>query len=225
MRRASASRRAASELRGRGQERVIQCADGSSRRTSAEALRLAGLCESDLVSCELDSAALDAAEAQAAWNRALRLLAYRERSRAEISTRLAEDGYPLAVTEGVIARCADEGYVDDSRFAEAFVRAKLAAGWGRRRIVHGLEASGITPEMAMCAVNGLVNEADEIVRARAVVSRIDTTTRAGAGRAMRKLLHRGYAYDAALTAIRSDPDDIDEGASELPPCDRTASQA
>lgn len=188
--------------RSSSRERVVVHGDGLCRRTSADVLRIAGIQDGDVVAPGLCAAAIVACEPEAAWNRAMRLVSYRERSRAEIAQRLTDDGYPVPAIEQVLTRLADAGYLDDARFADTYVRSKRASGWGRRRIACGLGTRGVSSDIAAHILDAHVPEADEVTRARAAVARLDTTTRTGTTRALRKLVSRGFTYDAARAALR-----------------------
>ena len=49
--------------------------------------------------------------------------------------------------ETIIARLVKERFVDERRYAAAYVREKMScSGWGRRRIEMGLRAKGIPQE-------------------------------------------------------------------------------
>ena len=192
--------------RSRCRERVIVYADGSSRRTSADALRLVGIRDGDTVSQEHLATTLGPSELTAAWNRAMRLLSYRERSCGELAGRLTEDGYPELVIGHVLGRLTEAGYLDDVRFADGYVQTKRTSGWGRRRIARGLAARGVAPDLAGHALDAHAPEDDEIARARAVIANLDTTTHPGAARAVRRLVSRGFAYDTARAALMDEPD-------------------
>ncbi|HET6498354.1 MAG TPA: RecX family transcriptional regulator [Coriobacteriia bacterium] len=176
---------------------------------------MAGIRDGDAATQELLTAAIEASEPLAAWNRAIRLLGYRERSRGELTARLEEDGYPQPIIDQTLARLVQEAYLDDARFADAYVRAKRAAGWGRRRITGGLATRGVAPDIAARALDTHAPENEEAVRARDAIAGIDTATRPGAARAMRRLVTRGFSYDTARSALRQERDA--SGATAVPP--------
>lgn len=64
----------------------------------------------------------------------------------ETVTEVKETGEQLCVgdIEQIVATLKSEKFVDDSRFANAYVRDKLNLnGWGRSKIVYGLRSLGI----------------------------------------------------------------------------------
>lgn len=85
----------------------------------------------------------DAAEALAR-----RLLATRDRSRAELTRRLLRAGAPAGVAARVAAGAASRGWADDSRLADSLVRRSLERGYGGRRLSADLRARGVDREVA-----------------------------------------------------------------------------
>ncbi len=74
---------------------------------------------------------------------ALRLLEYRARSRQELEQRLRRRGAPPDVIEQVLARLAQQGYVNDEQFAKQWAESRVRTGHGKRRIAVELRAKGI----------------------------------------------------------------------------------
>lgn len=171
------------------------------RRTSSATLRLAGVKDGDVLPADELNDLLDASEPEAAMNRALHLLGHRERSRAELETRLNEDGYPAAVAAEVLDRLVGYEYLDDERFANDFAGSKRAAGWGRRRIERALLEKGVDPETVVTVLDVHVPVEGEEHRAATLISQLDLSAPAACGKALRKLVSRGFSYDAARTAV------------------------
>ena len=57
-----------------------------------------------------------------------RLCAVRERCTSEVSERLHREEFPEGVVEEAVAWAVRCGFIDDARFADVFVRSRLAAG-------------------------------------------------------------------------------------------------
>jgi regulatory protein len=97
--------------------------------------------------------------------RALRLLARREHSRAELARKLA----PHAESPAALAALLDElslaKQLSDERFAESRARA-LARKYGTARIRHDLAQKGIAKHLVQA-----VSAEDERERARAILAR------------------------------------------------------
>lgn len=137
--------------------------------------------------------------------RALRLLARREHSRAELSRKLA----PRAESPGALAALLDaleqRKQLSDARYAEARVR-QLSRKYGAARIRQDLKASGVGAEII-----GGVSEEGELERARAILDRkyrFPATTREERAKRMRFLQSRGFSNDVIfrLLSSRADPE-------------------
>ena len=74
---------------------------------------------------------------------ALRLLGLRDRSRRELETRLRQAGFESGVVGETLEWLAGLGYLDDRRFASAYVAEKQRGGWGPRKIRAELAAKGV----------------------------------------------------------------------------------
>ncbi|MBW6468539.1 MAG: regulatory protein RecX [Anaerosomatales bacterium] len=182
------------------------------RQTSVDALRIASVRDGDELAESEVTRLLDDAEPEAAMNRALRLLGHRERSTAELSDRLSQDGYPSPVVESVIAKLAGYGYVDDARFAEDYVRAKRASGWGRSRIARALSERGVDPQIASPLLESQLPETLEIDRACEAIKTLDVSERKGFEKGLRRLVSRGYSYEVARAALQQQKRDTrDQG--------------
>lgn len=74
----------------------------------------------------------------------LRLLARREHSRRELLDKLALRGFERKEVEPVIDGMAEQNWQNDDRFAECYVRQRIANGYGPMRIGYELQQRGIT---------------------------------------------------------------------------------
>ena len=80
-----------------------------------------------------------------ARQRALRRLARREHSEAELRVGLVRDGFPARVVDATLDRLRSEKYLDDAGFAERFARSRVAHhGLGRHRVSQALRARGVS---------------------------------------------------------------------------------
>ncbi len=83
---------------------------------------------------------------------AIRLLARREYSRAELERRLASKGHAAETIAEALDALADEGLQSDARFAEVFVRSRIARGQGPIKIRAELGERGIDRELGRAAL-------------------------------------------------------------------------
>ncbi|MBF7053894.1 regulatory protein RecX [Halomonas sp. KAO] len=77
---------------------------------------------------------------------ALRLLARREYSRAELAERLAARGHAPADIDECLDELAAQGLQSDTRFAESFLRSRLFRGQGPVKIRLEMARRGLDPE-------------------------------------------------------------------------------
>jgi regulatory protein len=102
----------------------------------------------------------------------LRLLTARARTRAELSGQLTKRGYPDDIRDRVLDRLAAAGLVDDTDFAEEWVRSRRAkAGKSKRALAVELQTKGVDNDVITSALDGLGADAEreraeQLVRAR-----------------------------------------------------------
>ena len=145
---------------------------------------------------------------------AYRYLSPRERTQAEMRAHLQGKGIDERDTERSIRALAEQGHLDDGRFARLFVQDKRELDqWGADRIRQVLLARGLDPDVAEAALadhehaHGHEHEEDsggEIGRALAVLRRrfpSPSGDRRERERALGVLLRKGYDSDLALEAI------------------------
>lgn len=139
--------------------------------------------------------------------RALRHLARRDHSRAELTRKLALHGESVEV-ETVVARMSELGLQSDSRYAEAFVRSK-AARFGSTRLRSELARRGIERELIDEAIAGACVES-EAERARTVLRSRFPAAPADArdwARQARFLQTRGFAPDLIRKLLKEPHDE------------------
>lgn len=139
--------------------------------------------------------------------RALRLLAGREHSRAELEKKLAAH----EAEEGELQRALDEleakGFINEQRVVDSVLHRR-AARLGAGRVKQELQAKGIGAEAVAEAVEAL--RATEVARAREVWRKkfgeaaADT---AGRARQMRFLASRGFGTEAIRRVVTGGDED------------------
>jgi regulatory protein len=79
--------------------------------------------------------------------------AYQERCQEEVRMKLAERGIYGEQAEELISDLIEEGFLNEERFAKAFVTGKYGLKkWGRNKIIHELKFRKISPN---CIKSGL----------------------------------------------------------------------
>lgn len=139
--------------------------------------------------------------------RALRLLARREYSRAELGRKLAAHAGPEDDLDALLEDLQRRKLVSDERYAESRTHA-LSRKFGAARIAHELRAKGLDKGLAESAAAAA--RTTEVDRARAVWLRKFRTapaTREERARQMRFLQSRGFSFDAIRAVIRGAGED------------------
>ena len=134
--------------------------------------------------------------------RAIKLLARREHSRAELARKLAPLGTQEEI-DTVLADLAQSGLLSDARAAAAYVRTH-AARFGTARLRQTLRQKGIDSEVIAAEI-AASDAPDEMARARAVWARKFAAAPADAkewARQARFLQSRGFASDVIRKLLK-----------------------
>jgi regulatory protein len=160
---------------------------------------------------------------RSAKDRALGLLGYRARSRAELRHRLLRVGYEEEEVSDALNDLEAVGLIDDEKFARELAAHELERrGSGRRLAMAALRRAGVDAEVAERILDEIASgeeeaRAEELARARLgrLVGLDEETVRR---RLLSYLLRRGYegqvARAAARRAVAHSPA---EGESNIPP--------
>ena len=101
-------------------------------------------------------------------DRALRIIAARARSKAELRRALVRKGEEPELVDRAIDRLSAQGFLDDAAFAQSFTRHKvLGGGQSRRRVQAELARKGVSREVTDAAIDVVFEE--EQVDQRAIV--------------------------------------------------------
>ena len=136
---------------------------------------------------------------------ALRFLARREHSRAELRRKLAARACEGENVEGLLDDLASRGWLSDARFAEQAARAK-ARRYGPIKLAHYLRGRGVDEEaiaagLAAAGADGASSLA-AVWRARFGEPPADDRERS---RQVRFLQQRGFALEEVLRFLKSRP--------------------
>ena len=141
-------------------------------------------------------------EVERCYASGVRILKYRFNSTAELRRKLRAKGFDAPTINAALTRLTKEKWLDDERFAAAYVRSRVLKRKGRLRIRRELIHAGIEDEVIARAVGENVDKDDERERAVATArKRLPILIRRHGEQAARNkltvyLLHQGY--DAAL---------------------------
>jgi regulatory protein len=144
--------------------------------------------------------------AQHALELAYKALNRRDRTVAEIRWHLTGRGCDPDAIEGALAALAEQGYVDDERYAQRGAEDRRSLdGWGRERIARRLEEAGVpcaTIDAALAdrTADDELDAALAVLRGRFRTPPADDRDR---DRALGLLVRRGYELELAYDAIRA----------------------
>lgn len=137
---------------------------------------------------------------------ALRLLARREHSRLELTRKLLQRQLPKAVIETVLDEYQQQDWLSDERFAQAYTRQRIEAGYGLLRITGELSQRGVsenTDTLKAMTLQGWCDQAMQLRRKRFGLSDLGEQLEERL-RQMRFLQRRGFTQEQinfALDAI------------------------
>ena len=138
--------------------------------------------------------------------RALRLLARREHSRAELMRKLAPHAETAAKLDAVLDDLTVRGLLSDERYVDMRLRAR-AARLGDARLAYELRTQGVSEELVATALAGGESER---VRALGVWQRKFGALANDAGeraRQIRFLASRGFSAETIRRVVRGDFED------------------
>jgi len=148
----------------------------------------------------------DPAKRKDVHERALGLLAVRQRSRREIQRRLERAGFGPEEIGEELDRLQQVGLVDDEAFARVVVEHSFTTRREGRRVVAGrLISAGIAPDIVEAALDPVVGGEEERADALAVAKAAKLSSLppdAAYRRLYGMLARRGYAPDVAGRAAR-----------------------
>lgn len=144
---------------------------------------------------------------QKTYDRAVRYLSVRPRSREEVRRRLAQDEVDAEVIEAALDRLAEQGYLDDAEFARYWVasrqqfRPKGAAALRQELRQHGVEGEAVE-----AALEGFDPVAEAHKAAQPQAARLAVLAQSDPEGFRRKvsgfLLRRGFAYSVVQGVVR-----------------------
>jgi regulatory protein len=144
-----------------------------------------------------------------AYVNALKMLARRELSEAQVRQRLVRRGYAADDVDAAIEKLRAERALDDARVAETIARTQsLGRGRGKFRVRQEIEAAGIGRAVADHAVAEAFKDVDSNALLDAAIAR-RLRGRSGAvddrefKRLFRYLVGQGFESDRVLQALKA----------------------
>lgn len=154
---------------------------------------------------------------ETALNRAAALCARSEQAASDVRGKLLRWGLTPQQAQEVIDRLIDGGYLDDERYAHAFVNDKFKFnGWGRIKIAYQLRAKGISQDCIDEALTLIDDESYEQALLQLLTAKASTLRGKEPQQARAALLRfaTGRGYEPALCYRMTDniihnPNDFD----------------
>lgn len=114
-----------------------------------------------------------------------------EYSSGEILTRLSRRGVDYATARRIVSKLIENRFIDDARFARAFVKDKTEyARWGKRKVAASLAAKGIDRQT--------INDTIDLIDHERYISSLSTLLRAKASALHTDIASLDYATRGKL---------------------------
>ena len=141
---------------------------------------------------------------EAAYQKILRLLNYRDRTSHELAERLQKDGFSSRAICGALDRAMRLGLVDDARYCRNYIDQSFRAGKGRRMVENDLKRKGVSQADVLFYLSASVfEEENEEERAYQFLQKHPPRGKNIRESAFRKLVSKGYSINAASkSAVR-----------------------
>ncbi len=149
---------------------------------------------------------------ETAFSRAAARCSLRECCRSDFRRKFLEGGLSSSEAEAVLRRLEGEGYIDESRYARAFVHDKLAyEGWGRVKMCAALRLKGISDADISAACAEIDEEEYRGVLRRLVRQKrralTDSESPAARQKIVRFLASRGFEANFVFSELNLDIDE------------------
>lgn len=127
----------------------------------------------------------------------------REHSSFELSDKLDLYGFKTDIIDAVVARSQELKITSDERFMRGFIDARIARGWGRRKIEIELKRRGCDPTALLEYPDAYFSETGDLERAEALLARKSVPESRAFEKLVRHLMSKGFSYNTAAQAARS----------------------
>jgi SOS response regulatory protein OraA/RecX len=145
-----------------------------------------------------------------AYTTALRLLASRELSAAQLRAKLLRRRFEPDAVEAAIDTLSRDGSLDDGRVARAAARLEASVRHrGRARVVQRVRQLGIAPDVVQAAVAEVFADVDEAMLLDRALERrlrgaeLQSLDRRALSRLVRSLLSQGFSSPAIQARLRA----------------------
>ena len=137
---------------------------------------------------------------------ALKLLARRELSEAQVRERLARRGHASDAIDDAVARLREERAIDDARVAETIARREMGRRRGRNRVQLQVERAGIRKDVARRTVDNVFDSIeDEALLEASLAKRLRGRDAIADDRELKRLyrylIAQGFDHDRVVRAL------------------------
>lgn len=141
---------------------------------------------------------------EAAYQKILRLLNYRDRTSHELAERLQKDGFSSRATCGALDRATRLGLVNDARYCRNYIDQSFRAGKGRRVVENDLKRKGVSQaDVLFYLSTSVYEEENEEERAYQFLLKHPPRGKNIRESSFRKLVSKGYSVStASKSAVR-----------------------
>lgn len=141
-----------------------------------------------------------------AYNQALNLLSRRLRSNWEMADYLKRKGYEPEQIETILNKLSNFGYLDDEKFAEAWVNDRRAfKSVSKRRLIQELRAKRVKSEVIDKVL--MDDETDELEVLKSLVAKKRRLSKyQDELKLMQYLSRQGFGYDDIKSALKAEDD-------------------
>ncbi|MEO7214353.1 RecX family transcriptional regulator [Mucilaginibacter sp.] len=145
---------------------------------------------------------------KAGLHKAENYCAYQERSQQEVRDKLYEWGLYTSAVENIISLLIEGNYLNEERFANAYVRGKFnQKSWGRIKIKQGLKQKNVSPVLIKKALQ-TINLSDYMTAlTRLIEKKARTVTEKNAAKRQYKLqqyaFSRGFETELSLEVLKN----------------------
>lgn len=145
--------------------------------------------------------------ARQAYAAAIRLLASRDHSVAELTRKLVKRDHGEEAIQSALEELLELNYVNEQRYVATYVEQRIDRGYGQQAISSRLRERGIDQSLIREALDNLSVDwselAQSVIQQRFGADEILDTDRKIEARISRFLLHRGFTGSDSLKALHA----------------------
>jgi len=170
--------------------------DGSSLFLLKDIIIKAGIFKGDEISQDALKEIHRESRALEAERRALNLLSHSMHSQANLKLKLFKRGFEEEAVETALKRVNELGYIDDAKYAEAWVLSRIARHpEGRLLLLSNLIKKGINRELAQSTIDRLYSREKELEGAQKILAKLTKGKTITREMLFSKLYRKGFSYE------------------------------